>query len=81
MENCSKCNAEINKRVIGSLAKGPFQKLRSFLLLEKDLHERMDKLESDTNKVFKVVFERLDLIEEVVDTKLPRTKRKIDLKN
>lgn len=58
-----------------------FVKLRSFLLLEKGLHERMDKLESDTNKVFKVVFERLDTIEEVIDTKLPTTKRKIGLKH
>lgn len=58
-----------------------FVKLRSFLLLEKGLSERLDKLESGTNKVFKVVFERLDSIEEVIDTKLPRTKRKIGLKN
>jgi len=58
-----------------------FTKLRSFLLLEKGLSERIDKLESGTNKVFKAVFERLDLIEEVIDTKLPTTKRKIGLKN
>ncbi len=41
----------------------------------------MNKLESGTNKVFKVVFERLDSIKEVIDTKLPTTKRKIGLKN
>lgn len=58
-----------------------FVKLRSFLLLEKSLNERMNKLESGTNKVFKAVFERLDSIEEVIDTKLPTTKRKIGLKN
>ena len=58
-----------------------FVKLRSFLLLEKGLNERMNKLESGTNKVFKVVFERLDSIKEVIDTKLPTTKRKIGLKN
>jgi hypothetical protein len=58
-----------------------FVKLRSFLLLEKGLNERMNKLESGTNKVFKAVFERLDSIEEVIDTKLPTTKRKIGLKN
>lgn len=58
-----------------------FVKLRSFLLLEKGLNERMNKLESGTNKVFKAVFERLDSIEEVIDTKLPATKRKIGLKN
>jgi hypothetical protein len=58
-----------------------FTKLRSFLLLEKSLNERIDKLELGTNKVFKAVFERLDSIEEVIDTKLPTTKRKIGFKN
>ncbi len=58
-----------------------FTRLRSFLLLEKGLSERIDKLESGTNKVFKAVFERLDSIEEIIDTKLPTTKRKIGFKN
>jgi hypothetical protein len=58
-----------------------FTKLRSFLLLEKGLSERISKLESGTNKVFKVVFERLDSIEDVIDAKLPTTKRKIGIKN
>lgn len=58
-----------------------FVKLRSFLLLEKGLNERMNKLESGTNKVFKVVFERLDSIEEAIDTKLPTKKKKIGLKD
>lgn len=58
-----------------------FTKLRSFLLLEKGLNDRMDRLESGTNKIFKVVFERLDNIESVFDSKLPATKRKIGLKD
>lgn len=58
-----------------------FVKLRSFLLLEKDLSERINKLEKGTNQVFKAVFERLDSIETVIDIKLPSTKRKIGLKN
>jgi ORF6N domain len=58
-----------------------FAKLRSFLLLEKGLSDRMSKLETGTNKIFKVVFERLDAIEIVVDTKLPSTKKKIGLKD
>ncbi len=58
-----------------------FTKLRSFLLLEKGLSERLDKLESGTNKVFKVVFERLDALEQVVDAKLPSKKKKIGLKD
>lgn len=57
-----------------------FTKLRSFLLLEKGLNERISKLESGTNKVFKIVFERLDSIEDVIDAKLPTAKRKIGLK-
>lgn len=57
-----------------------FAKLRSFLLLEKGVSERMNRLESGTNKIFKVVFERLDAIEAIVDTKLPSIKKKIGLK-
>jgi hypothetical protein len=41
-----------------------FTKLRSFHLLEKDLVNKIDKLESDVTDVFKVVFERLDGIGE-----------------
>lgn len=58
-----------------------FVKLRSFLLLEKDLSERINKLEKGTNQVFKAVFERLDSIETVIDTKLPSPQRRIGLKN
>jgi hypothetical protein len=57
-----------------------FTKLRSFLLLEKNLTERMDKLEMGTNKIFKIVFERLDTIEEMVVPKLPPNRKKIGLK-
>lgn len=58
-----------------------FTKFRSFLLLEKGLNDRMDRLESGSNKVFKVVFERLDNIESVIDSKLPAKKKKIGLKD
>lgn len=54
-----------------------FTKLRSFLHLEKDLRERMDKLEMDTGKLFKIVFERLDEYEEMVTPKLPYKRKKI----
>jgi len=40
-----------------------FTKLRSFHMLERDLVNRVDRLESDATEVFKVVFERLDKIE------------------
>jgi hypothetical protein len=41
-----------------------FVKLRSFLSMEASLSERVSKLESGTNHLFKIVFERLDAVEE-----------------
>ncbi|MES2528990.1 MAG: ORF6N domain-containing protein [Bdellovibrionota bacterium] len=58
-----------------------FSKLKSFHFMEKGLSEKIEKLEAGTNKVFKVVFERLDSMESLVDTKLPVPKRKIGLKD
>lgn len=57
-----------------------FTKLRSFLFLEKNLSERIDKLEQGTNYLFKIVFERLDSIEEKLEPHLPEHRRKIGLK-
>ncbi len=57
-----------------------FTKLRSFFMLEKNLNERIDKLESNTNKMFKIVFERLDSIEENITPHLPENRPKIGLK-
>lgn len=56
-----------------------FTKLRSFLLLEDQMNTRISNLENGTNKMFKVVFERLDSLEElpVNETK----KKKIGLKD
>ncbi len=57
-----------------------FTKLRSFLMLEKELTERMDGIEAGSNKVFKVVFEKLDNLEE----KLPshgKDRQRIGLKD
>ncbi|MFI5391627.1 MAG: ORF6N domain-containing protein [Bacteriovoracales bacterium] len=58
-----------------------FTKLRSFLLLEKDLSNKVDRLEMGTNHLFKVVFERLDNIEDIVTPKLEPKRKKIGLKN
>ena len=41
-----------------------FTKLRSFMMLEKELVTRINRLESDTTEVFKVVFEKLDSLDE-----------------
>ena len=57
-----------------------FTRLRSFLLLEKDLSNRVTKLEQGTNHMFKVVFERLDSYEEMVTPKLPDNRKKVGLK-
>ncbi len=57
-----------------------FTRLRSFLMLEKDLSDRVTKLEQGTNHMFKVVFERLDSYEEMVTPKLPGNRKKVRLK-
>jgi len=57
-----------------------FTKLRSFLLLEKELGGRMDQLEKGTSRMFKVVFERLDNFEEKMTPALPPNRKKIGLK-
>ncbi len=56
-----------------------FTKLRSFLLMEQNIESRMDTLENGTNQLFKIVFERLDNLEQ----KLPShdsDRKKIGLK-
>lgn len=56
-----------------------FIKLRSFLAMEGTLESRVTKLEQGTNKLFKVVFERLDSVEDVLETKIPNRRKKIGL--
>jgi hypothetical protein len=53
-----------------------FIKLRSFLAIESSLPEKVSKLEQGTNKMFKIVFQRLDCLEEIVSPSpiLPRKK-------
>jgi len=58
-----------------------FTKLRSFLAMESSLQERMGKLEQNTTKIFKIVLERLDTIDESLAPKLSPTRKKIGLKN
>jgi len=58
-----------------------FTKLRSFLLLEKELRDKMDQLERDTSKLFKVVFERLDVYEEMLTPRLVPNRKRIGLKD
>lgn len=58
-----------------------FTKLRSFLAMENLIEGRVDKLEQGTHKLFKIVFERLDDIDEQITPKLPPNRRKIGLNN
>lgn len=58
-----------------------FTRLRSFLMLEKDLTERVTQLEQGTNQMFKIVFERMDNYEDMIMPKLPANRKKVGLKN
>lgn len=52
-----------------------FIKLRSFLSMESTLEAKVNKLQEGTNKLFKVVFERLDSVEEVTPALRPNRKK------
>ena len=56
-----------------------FVKIRSLLNSEETLSERLHKLEKGTDKLFRVVFERLDQIEAKTPI-LPKKRKKIGLK-
>lgn len=58
-----------------------FTKLRSFLAMENSAEGRVGKLEQGTHKLFKIVFERLDDIDEKINPKLSPNRRKIGLNN
>lgn len=58
-----------------------FTKLRSFLLMESAILNRMDKLEVDSTQLFKIVFERLDKVEDIVNPTFLPNRSKIGLKN
>ena len=52
-----------------------FFQLRSFLLMEEKLNKRIDQLETGINKVFKVVFQRLDDIDYATPALKPARKK------
>ena len=59
-----------------------FTKLRSSLSKENLMESRVDDLESgmeEAHKVFKIVFERLDSLEDQIIPKLPANRKKIGL--
>lgn len=58
-----------------------FVKLRSFLAMENSTSSRVDTLEKNTTKLFKIVFERMDTLEEIITPKISPNRKKIGLKN
>jgi len=60
-----------------------FVRLRSFLAMESGLAEKMNKIERNTNHLFKIVFERLDSLEEAELPKYehPHDRKRIGLKD
>ncbi len=52
-----------------------FTRLRSFLLLEQPLSQRMDELELQTSQAFRVVFEKLDSLEKATPALRPERKK------
>ena len=60
-----------------------FTKLRSFLVMDNTSEKRIQRLElghKDTKQLFKLVFQKLDHIEEQITPKLPTNRKKIGLK-
>lgn len=57
-----------------------FVKLRSYYSLENASSDRLGTLEKNTTKLFRIVFERLDRIDETIHPKLSPKRKKIGLK-
>lgn len=57
-----------------------FVKLRSFLALGQETDSKIAKLESGTNQLFKIVFQRLNDIDEKLEPHLNPERKKIGLK-
>lgn len=57
-----------------------FVRLRSFLAMETTITDKVGKLEKATNELFKIVFERLDDLEEGLPCH-PKDRKKIGLNN
>jgi hypothetical protein len=57
-----------------------FTKLRSFLALESSNSHKINELDKSTNKMFKVVFERLDDLDTQFTSDTKTSRKKIGLK-
>lgn len=56
-----------------------FTKLRSFLVMENSIEERVTNLEKGTHKMFKLVFKKLDSLNDQITPKLPANRKKIGI--
>ena len=68
--------AQVNLAIIRT-----FIKLRSFLAIENATSDKVDELGQGTYRLFKIVFERLDSLEDIVIPKFASDRRRIGLKN
>lgn len=57
-----------------------FTRLKGHFMMALDFEDEFKEMKSDTNKMFKVVFERLEEIEEILEPRLPPKRKKIGLK-
>ncbi len=57
-----------------------FTKLRSYLLLEENLNNRIDHLEQETGRTFRIVLEELESIKDQVKPLVSSDRKKIGLK-
>lgn len=57
-----------------------FTKLRSFLAMENSVSGQINELKQETHKLFKIVFERLDDLDEQITPLLPDQRIKIGIK-
>ena len=49
--------------------------------MDNSQSQRVDKLEKDTTKLFRIVFQKMDKIEEIITPKLAPQRKKIGLKS
>jgi len=54
-----------------------FTNLRKFLASEGSLHNKVDKLEKNTDRLFKIVFERLDYIDSEAKKEVATKRNKV----
>lgn len=57
-----------------------FTKLRSFLAMDASLKEDVGNLRKSTSQLFKIVFERLDRLDDQITPRLPANRKKIGLR-